>query len=468
VGWSYDLLTEADRELFRRLAVFTGGWSAESAQGVCPGGSGRVLDGLVRLVDQSLVVARPHRDGTRYTMLEPIRAYAAARLQDSGTHDEGRGAHARYVVEIAERADAGMRTPDEPGWVACLDQELGNLRAAHRWLLEQDDAAGALRLSAALYWYGYAGGAAEVFSWAEAAADRFADVEHPSLPTVCGLAAVGAWRRGDLDRSRALAERGLAAAATDPPTGRIAREAAGDVSGFLGEFDASREHFLAAAELGRSVGDHLHAAWTTGGVAMIDAYSGHPQRAYDLAEQVMADALARPCPTMLAWAHYVAGEVRLDTDAAQARPLLEQSLAEAAKVPNRFVLGVAGVSAIAAAARTGDPETALARYPDLIEHWSRTGAWNQQWLTIRTLIETLYRLGANEPAAVLHGALCASPSATALIGADLKRMETVLAGLTEAVGAPGLARLQGTGAALGDAGAVAYALSTLRGLVAPG
>jgi len=63
---------------------------------------------------------------------------------------------------------------------------------------------------------------------------------------------------------------------------------------------------------------------------------------------MMATALDHPCPSLLAFAHYVAGEVRLDADPAGARPLLEQSLVEAGKVHNRFVLGIAGVSAIAA------------------------------------------------------------------------------------------------------------------------
>ena len=83
-------------------------------------GGGRVVDRLVRLVEQSLVVARPHGSGTRYTMLEPIRAYAWGRLVESGDDDEVRAAHARYFVQLAEQADAGMRTADEPTWVGAL------------------------------------------------------------------------------------------------------------------------------------------------------------------------------------------------------------------------------------------------------------------------------------------------------------------------------------------------------------
>lgn len=466
VGWSYDLLPLPDRHFFERLAVFAGGWSAEAAEGVCAGeASGHVVDQLVRLVDQSLVVARPHGSSTRYALLEPIRAYAAGRLHHSGRHDEARARHAGFFVALAEEADVGMRTHDEPAWVARLDQELANLRAAHQWLLESRDGDGALRLSAALFWYGYGGAASEVFAWAEQAAERFADLEHPRLPMVFALGAVGAWQRGDLTRCAILAERGIEAARDDPVTGRLARGAVGDVCGFKGEFETAAEHFLTAVESARAAGDDFHAAWDTGSAALVLAYAGHTTRACQLADEVMAGALTSGSPTLLAWAHHVAGEVRLDTAPEEAAPLFERSLTEAAKVPNRFVLGLAGLSAISAEARTADPRTALGRYPDLIEHWNRTGTWNQQWVTIRTLIETLARAGRSEAAAVLHGAVCASPTATPLIGPDATRQETVVATLGKELGEERLAALRARGAALGDPGAVAYAMTTVRELV---
>jgi hypothetical protein len=73
----------------------------------------------------------------------------------------------------------------------------------------------------------------------------------------CGKSAVGAWQRGDLTRCAALAERGIEAAKDDPVTGRLAREAIGDVCGFSGEFEAAADHFLAAVDLARVVGATL-------------------------------------------------------------------------------------------------------------------------------------------------------------------------------------------------------------------
>lgn len=465
VEWSYDLLAEADRPFFEQLAVFAGGCSARAAAGVCVEDPDGVVDRLVRLCEQSLVVARPQGDSTRYALLEPVRAYAIDRLRHGGRYGESRTRHASYFASLAEDADVGLRTEDEPVWVRRLDQELANLRTAHEWLLESGDGGGALRLLAALFWYGYGGGASEVFGWAEEAAKRFPDLEHPRLPTVFALAAVGAWRRGDLARCAALAERGVKAAENDPASGRLARAALGDVGGFSGDFDASATHFLAAVDLARAVGDDFHVAWDTGSAALVLAYAGRVEEACRLADDVMAGALRCPNPSLFGWAHYVAGEVRLDSRPEEAVPLFQRSLAEAGRVPNRLILGLAGLSAVSAEARTADPELALRRYPDVIEHWSRAGAWNQQWATLRTLIETLARAGHGEPAAVLYGALCASPTATPLIAADATRLEGAVARLRTELGEEQLAAATARGAALGDIGAVSYAIQTLRALV---
>lgn len=463
VGWSYDLLDPADRRVLARMAVFAGGATVEAADAVCadrPGG--RVRETLVGLVDRSLVVGRRERDATRYAMLAPIRAFAAERLTEVEDPAGVRDRHAEYYLDFAEAADRGLRGPEEPVWVARLDAELANLRCAQDWLIESGDADRALRLIAALFWYGYFHATSAVFGWAERAAQRFAAAEHPRLPTVYALAAVGAWRRGDLPRCTEWAEFGVAAAAGDPATGRLALAALGDAHGFAGRFDESLAHFLAAVELSRQVGDDLHVAQDTGSAALVAAYGGDTATANALVEQAGAAAARCGSPSASASADYTAGEVLLDLDPARALPLLERARAKAAAVPSPFMKGVAGLSAISAQARCGDPQHALPHYPDLIEHWSRAGAWTQQWVTVRTLIEALAAVGRDEPAAVLHGALDASPTATPVTGADAARLERVLEGLADRLGTEGLVAARAHGAALGDPGAIAFALDTLR------
>ncbi|MCA1844144.1 MAG: hypothetical protein LC792_13360, partial [Actinobacteria bacterium] len=331
------------------------------------------------------------------------------------------------------------------------------------------DADGALRLAAALYWYGYECGLSEILAWAEEAVDCFGSVAHPSLPAACATAAVGAWMRGDLARARVLAERGIAAAGDDQAGARLAFEAIGDVESFAGHFDAAFGHFHRGAELSRAAGDDYQLTTDLVNCAISRAYGGNLDEACRWADEALQVATAAGHPGMLAWAHYTAGEVRLDSDPAAAGVFLERSVAEAEALGKRgrFLWGVASLSAVSLQARTGDPHAALGRYPALIEHWHQAGAWTQQWVTFRTLIEVLTRSGHATPAAVLHGALGASPTASPLAGTDASRMAAVLEQLQTQLGADEFAAATARGVALGDAGAVAFAVETLRALPTP-
>lgn len=159
IAWSYDLLGSAEQALFRRLAVFVGGWTLAAAEAVGPAGDLRaedVLDLLGRLVGQSLVVVAARGDGaTRYRMLEPVRQYAAEQLVRSGEGEEVRARHALYFVAFAEAARPEVRARDQLRWLAQLDQEHDNLRAALNWSLSSGEPEIAARLGWAL----------EVFWW---------------------------------------------------------------------------------------------------------------------------------------------------------------------------------------------------------------------------------------------------------------------------------------------------------------
>ncbi|UUU25162.1 BTAD domain-containing putative transcriptional regulator [Streptomyces sp. DSM 40750] len=146
VEWSWDLLDEAERELARRLAVFSGGATAEAVEAVC--GVPYAEDLLASLVEKSLVEVA---DG-RYRMLETIRAYAAERLAGEDDPRRLRTAHAEYFLALAERAEPFLRSAGQLPWLARLTAEHGNLDTALRHLLHTDTA-DALRLMAALSWF---------------------------------------------------------------------------------------------------------------------------------------------------------------------------------------------------------------------------------------------------------------------------------------------------------------------------
>jgi hypothetical protein len=149
--------------------------------------------------------------------------------------------------------------------------------------------------------------------------------------------------------------------------------------------------------------------------------------------------------------------LRLDVDPAAALSLLERARDLGRLLGNRYLVAIAGVSAVSCLARIDHPAHTLADYAELLDYFDTTGSRAQQWTTIRTLIETLTRERADEPAATLYGALMASPSAPPLIGSDATRMEAAVRALRTRLGDHRCNELISAGAALGDEAAIASA-----------
>ena len=199
VDWSYALLTEPERVLFRRLAVFLGGFDLDAAQAVAGGGDVeryQVLDQLTLLVDKSLVVADNASGRTRYRLLETVRQYALEKLAESGEADAVRARHRDYYTAMAALLDA----PAGSNYEQRLEQaetEIDNLRAAFGWSREHSDFELALVLASSLQPLWQAGGRLrEGLAWFDAALADL-DAHHPGVaPAV---------------RARALADQALLA-----------------------------------------------------------------------------------------------------------------------------------------------------------------------------------------------------------------------------------------------------------------
>ncbi|TDW23948.1 putative ATPase [Kribbella kalugense] len=155
VDWSWELLSEAERSVLRRLSVFAGGASLEAAEQVCAGGaveSWEVLDLLTALTEKSLVVAKD--EGTpRYRMLGTIKEYAQQRLAEAGESDSTRRTHLAYFTELTETADPHLRRAEQLEWLAILEPDHDNIAAAMRGALAAQEAGGAMRLAAGAGWY---------------------------------------------------------------------------------------------------------------------------------------------------------------------------------------------------------------------------------------------------------------------------------------------------------------------------
>ena len=151
IDWSYDLLPEPAQVLFRRLAVFAGGWSIEAAEEVC-GGDGippaDVLGLLMHLVDRSLVVVDQADNEARYRLLETLRQYAFRLLLESHEEDSVRARHRDWCLALVERTDACGGATKDVG-LDLLEREQDNLRAASRWCFERHESDMGLRLTIA-------------------------------------------------------------------------------------------------------------------------------------------------------------------------------------------------------------------------------------------------------------------------------------------------------------------------------
>ncbi len=160
IDWSWELLTEGERMVLRRLSVFSGGASLEAAERVCAGDEverEQVLELLTALAEKSLLLAEG--DGApRYRMLGTIKEYAARRLAEAAESEVARVAHLTYFTELAETAEPHLRRSEQREWLAALEAEHGNIGAAMRAALAAGEAHAAMRLAAAAGWYWWLGG----------------------------------------------------------------------------------------------------------------------------------------------------------------------------------------------------------------------------------------------------------------------------------------------------------------------
>ena len=191
VDWSWELLTDAERMVLRRLAVFSGGASLDAAEQVCggdPAERGEVLELLTALAEKSLLVTEGD-SAPRYRMLDTIRQYARDRLAETGESDLARHAHLAYFTGLAETADPHLRRAEQLAWLATLEVEHDNIAVALRGALAAGEAHGAMRLAAGAGWYWWLGGhKAEGIELITAAANTPGEVADEIRATVYALA----------------------------------------------------------------------------------------------------------------------------------------------------------------------------------------------------------------------------------------------------------------------------------------
>ena len=190
VDWSWELLTDAERMVLRRLAVFSGGASLDAAEQVCAGDGveqEQVLELLTALTEKSLLLTEGD-SAPRYRMTGTIREYARHRLAETGESDLARHAHLAYFTELTETAEPHLRRADQLEWLATLGVEHDNIGSAMRGALAAGEAPAAMRLAAGAGWYWWLGGhKAEGIELITAATDTPGEVSDEIRATVYAL-----------------------------------------------------------------------------------------------------------------------------------------------------------------------------------------------------------------------------------------------------------------------------------------
>nr|WP_181428507.1 LuxR family transcriptional regulator [Mycolicibacterium moriokaense] len=322
VDWSYALLTEPERVLFRRLAVFTGGCDLAAAQAVV-GDSDveryQVLDQLMLLVDKSLVVVEDVDGRTRYRLLETVRQYALEKLSESGEADDVRSRHRDYYAAIAAQLD-GPTTADHQQRIVQAQTEIDNLRAAFAWSHENADFARALELASSLQplWLGR-GRILEGLAWFDTVPSGHSAHHTDVAP------AVRARARADRTLLHASgvgidstdqAEQALALAREVGEPALIARALTARGATATNRGEAPTQYFNEAIELSRTLGDRWTLSQILGWQAQFGFVAGDPLAAraagaegYDVANALGDRFTCHQCRTWIGWAKMITGDL---------------------------------------------------------------------------------------------------------------------------------------------------------------
>ncbi len=323
VDWSHALLTEPERVLLRRLAVFVGGFDLAAAQAVAGGGDVeryQVLDQITLLVDKSLVLTENARGATRYRLLETVRQYALEKLGESGEGDQVRGRHCGHYVTIARLLDDPADASDEK-LIERVETEIDNLRAAFGWSLDRGDTDTALRLASALVplWLLRGRIHEALVGWFDAALTESEGRGGGVAPAVeaRGLADrffLHAWAIGG--DSGDWAEQGLVMAREigDPALLARALTACGVAAVYRSE--PAQHHFDEAMGLARASGDKWTLSQILGWQTNMGLLAGDPIAVRKAGEEGrhMAAAIgdkftARQCRCWLGWAQLITGDL---------------------------------------------------------------------------------------------------------------------------------------------------------------
>jgi predicted ATPase/transcriptional regulator with XRE-family HTH domain len=413
IAWSYDLLTAAEHVLFRRLAVFAGGCTLEAAEAVCADGAEEtevrgdvpLLEGMSALVEAHLLLMEEEPDGApRFRQLVTIRAYGLEGLAASGETAAVRRRHAAYYLALAEEAAAALAGPDQAAWLARLEREYDNLRAALDWAGDSAEIGVGLRLCGALwpFWQRHSH-LSEGRRWLEqflAAADAGTVALEVRAEALTGAAWL-AHEQGGLTLANALFEEGLTLYRTLGQTGRVATALAhrGMMARQQGEYVQAQAVVEESLALARAAGDRVGTAYALFRLGLITREQGDYARATALYEECLAAYQALDDRSGVAVAILGLGDLARDQgDAVRVEAYCTQSLAICRELERYWATGYALNNLALAAAMQGDLARAQALAEEALALFRAHGLRGGTVELLITSGQIAYARGANERA----------------------------------------------------------------------
>ncbi len=348
IDWSYDLLSGAERVLFRRLGAFGGGRTIDGIEAVCTGDgvdTFDALDLLQQLVDKSLLSVESDPEvGDRYTMIESVWQYAQEKLRESGEADALQDRHLDYFLALAEEARPGLEGPDVVAWLERVDTERGNFRLAFEWAIRTPANAGkGLVIAGSLVRYFEIRGnlveARNAFDLVLAAPGA----REPSIHRAAALSAAGriAWcqdRSDDAARLYASAA-DLYEECGDTVRSALSRAFLGFIERNLGDIDAAEARFTASHRIGTETGNLLLVGISLSGLGTISSDRGASAAARRLKEESLA--LFRAVGDIWVTGYNLWGVARAcvaEDDPEAARRAIEEWVEIARSLGNRWAL----------------------------------------------------------------------------------------------------------------------------------
>jgi predicted ATPase len=454
LDWSYELLTDVERAVFQRLAVFRGHFELDAVEHVA---ADAVVDQdiatvLAALVDKSMVTA-DGADPARFRLLEPLRQYAAEQLSASDDAQRVADHHARYYADLATRLDEELCGRNELAAAHRLDAGRDNLRAAFATAVASRDTSTALTIGASLR--SYAGNRVwpEPWSWCDVALCLPGADRHALRPLALLGASYGAWQLGDYARSNELADTAIGLVGPGTEVWRDAHRIKAGTLIWLGRFDDALASASAAVK--GQPAEVTYAGLTRLSVlGLILAAVGSPDA--QLAQQLLDDARTVGNPTGLAVALHTAGVIIGHSDRDRALEYERQAVELAAATGAVLIEGFA-LAVLAAAAVEDDPLQGARAHLDVVTHYLRVGNHAHLRAFARGLLRPLVAVGAHRAAAVVDGATTDQPE----LGELEATRSALIATARGALGADDYAAAAAQGATMTDDELVAYLNDTL-------